>query len=76
MNLSKPRHAIAVLVIFALLAISASGQTKNAEIERRIDALLAKMTVAEKLGQLQQLDGEANGRYRPEHLKMAENCML
>jgi len=76
MNLSKPRHAIAVLVIFAFFAISASGQTKNAEIERRIDALLAKMTVAEKLGQLQQLDGEANGRYRPEHLKMAENCML
>ena len=39
-------------------------------VERRIDALLARMTLAEKLGQLQQLDGEANGNYRPEHLDM------
>ncbi|MEJ7699081.1 MAG: hypothetical protein WKF71_05465 [Pyrinomonadaceae bacterium] len=29
------------------------------------------MTLAEKLGQLQQLDGEADGRFRPEHLELA-----
>lgn len=49
---------------------------KDAEIERKISALLAKMTVAEKLGQLQQLDGEANGKYRPEHLEMARKGLL
>ena len=34
------------------------------------------MTLAEKLGQLQQLDGEAKGNYRPEHLEMARKGLL
>ena len=34
------------------------------------------MTLAEKLGQLQQLDGEGNGKYRPEHLEMARKGLL
>lgn len=34
------------------------------------------MTLAEKLGQLQQLDGEANGKFRPEHLEMARKGLL
>jgi len=34
------------------------------------------MTLAEKLGQLQQLDGEANGNYRPEHLQMVRQGLL
>ncbi|MEK7854455.1 MAG: glycoside hydrolase family 3 N-terminal domain-containing protein, partial [Acidobacteriota bacterium] len=49
---------------------------KNAEIERKINALLVRMTLAEKLGQLQQLDGEAKGNYRPEHLEMARKGLL
>src|SRR5688500_3049675 len=49
---------------------------KDAAIERKINALLARMTVAEKLGQLQQLDGDANGSYRPEHLEMARKGLL
>ncbi len=68
-----------------LLLVSAPGmaqrtgpaaRTKDAEIERRINALVARMTVAEKLGQLQQLDGDANGSYRPEHLEMARRGLL
>ena len=43
---------------------------EHQNVEARINALLAKMTLAEKLGQLQQLDGEANGNFRPEHLEM------
>ncbi|MBA2335406.1 MAG: glycosyl hydrolase, partial [Blastocatellia bacterium] len=46
------------------------------EIERKINSLLAKMTLAEKLGQLQQLDGEGNGKYRPEHIAMARKGLL
>jgi beta-glucosidase len=46
------------------------------DIERRINALLARMTVEEKLGQLQQLDGEANGNYRPEHLDLIRKGLL
>ncbi|HXI24412.1 MAG TPA: beta-glucosidase BglX [Pyrinomonadaceae bacterium] len=34
------------------------------------------MTLEEKLGQLQQLDGEANGNYRPEHLELVRKGLL
>ncbi|MEQ1606618.1 MAG: glycoside hydrolase family 3 N-terminal domain-containing protein [Pyrinomonadaceae bacterium] len=34
------------------------------------------MTLAEKLGQLQQLDGDGNGTYRPEHLALARKGLL
>jgi len=52
------------------------GAPARAVIERRIDALLKRMTLAEKLGQLQQLDGEANGNYRPEHRDLARKGLL
>ena len=45
-------------------------------VEQRITALLARMTLAEKLGQLQQLDGEANGNFRPEHRDLVRNGLL
>ncbi|MPY86293.1 MAG: glycosyl hydrolase [Luteitalea sp.] len=58
-------------------AVSAHADIRNdADVERRIEALLAKMTLAEKLGQLQQLDGEAKGQYRPEHLELARRGLL
>src|SRR5215212_2217629 len=50
--------------------------SRQPEIERKINALLARMTLSEKLGQLQQLDGEANGKFRPEHLEMARKGLL
>ena len=34
------------------------------------------MTLEEKLGQLQQLDGEANGNFRPEHLDLIRKGLL
>ncbi len=52
----------------------ATVQTRN--VEQRINALLAKMTLAEKLGQLQQVDGEGDGRFRPEHLELARKGLL
>jgi beta-glucosidase len=63
-----------------LLSLSAAhqpvgGRSVGAQpapsIEARIDALLVRMTLAEKLGQLQQLDGTGEGAYRPEHLELA-----
>ncbi|MCP9494973.1 MAG: beta-glucosidase BglX [Pyrinomonadaceae bacterium MAG19_C2-C3] len=48
----------------------------DAAVERRIGDLLSRMTLAEKLGQLQQLDGEANGKYRPEHPDMIRKGLL
>ncbi len=65
---------------------SAQGQRKpspsraerlaSPDIEIRITHLLARMTLAEKLGQLQQLDGEANGNFRPEHLELVRKGLL
>jgi beta-glucosidase len=46
------------------------------DVERRIDELLARMTLEEKLGQLQQLDGHADGRFRDEHLELARKGLL
>jgi len=48
----------------------------EATLERKINQLLARMTLAEKLGQLQQLDGEANGNFRPEHLDLVRKGLL
>ncbi len=62
------------LIASALLTGAAATQSSRAgtDVEQRIDALLAKMTLPEKLGQLQQLDGEANGNARPEHAELAK----
>ncbi|MDQ3713271.1 MAG: glycoside hydrolase family 3 C-terminal domain-containing protein [Acidobacteriota bacterium] len=61
---------------FVFAQQKARPTSKHSEIERKINALLARMTLAEKLGQLQQLDGEASGKYRPEHLELAKNGLL
>ncbi|MEW6732536.1 MAG: beta-glucosidase BglX [Acidobacteriota bacterium] len=45
-------------------------------VEERIDLLLSQMTIEEKLGQLQQLDGFAEGGYRPEHPEMIRKGLL
>src|SRR5881227_4293547 len=70
-------RATGLLLILALSASPpAAAAPPPAEIEKRIDALLARMTLAEKLGQLQQLDGEANGNFRPEHRDLARKGLL
>ena len=52
----------------AALALCAGALThaQTAGVEARVDALLARMTLEEKLGQLQQLAGQAEGDYSPE----------
>src|SRR5262245_61184599 len=51
-------------------AESVPARSAQAAIEKRIDELLARMTLEEKLSQLQMLDGLAEGVYRPEHPEM------
>jgi beta-glucosidase len=85
----KPARLTSLLLIFVLIAstLSAAAQSSaiqsrainrisQANIERRIDALLARMTLEEKLGQLQQLDGHADGNFRPEHLDLVRKGQL
>ncbi len=64
---------IACLLLAAIVSVR-SQRTTN--VEQRVNALLAQMTLEEKLGQLQQLDGEGNGNFRPEHLELIRNGLL
>lgn len=74
----KKSKLVAWLLLLSIFATNAvfAQKSNQADIERKITALIAKMTLAEKLGQLQQLDGEANGKYRPEHLEMIRSGTL
>ncbi|HEX6650494.1 MAG TPA: glycoside hydrolase family 3 N-terminal domain-containing protein, partial [Pyrinomonadaceae bacterium] len=64
------------IVCLLLAAISPARSQRARDVERRVNALLAKMTLEEKLGQLQQLDGEGNGNFRPEHLDLIRKGLL
>ncbi|GAV01281.1 hypothetical protein RvY_12018 [Ramazzottius varieornatus] len=46
------------------------------EIETRINELVGNMTLAEKLGQLQQLDGDYVGTFQPYMIDMVRNGLL
>ena len=63
-----------VLALF--LSTTPSSAQRNADIETRVSALLARMTLQEKLGQLQQLDGQGDGNFRPEHVDMVRKGLL
>src|SRR5690242_9189757 len=65
-----------VAACFLLAAIAPVRSQRPRDVERELNALLAQMTLAEKLGQLQQLDGEGNGTYRPEHVDLARKGLL
>src|SRR6185503_2271393 len=75
MKSAKPRRFALALLLIASMMPAAAGLPQS-DIEKRINALLARMTLEEKLGQLQQLDGEANGNYRPEHLDLTRRGLL
>ncbi|HEY8412666.1 MAG TPA: glycoside hydrolase family 3 N-terminal domain-containing protein, partial [Pyrinomonadaceae bacterium] len=65
-----------VAAVFLLAAIAPVRSQRPRDVEREVNALLAKMTLAEKLGQLQQLDGEGNGNFRPEHVDLVRKGLL
>ena len=74
---SKRLFVIFTIFFALLLALPfTSTSQRQPNVEQKIDALLARMTLEEKLGQLQQLDGEANGNYRPEHRDLVRKGLL
>ena len=75
MRVAKITSLFLSLALMALLIPAAASQ-RRANTEQRINALLARMTLAEKLGQLQQLDGEGNGTFRPEHPDLIRKGLL
>ena len=48
----------------------------DSRFESRVSSLLSRMTLEEKLGQLQQLDGTAEGDCRPEHVELVGRGLL
>ncbi|HEX6046320.1 MAG TPA: glycoside hydrolase family 3 N-terminal domain-containing protein [Pyrinomonadaceae bacterium] len=78
MRHTKPLTLLLCLLFVLALFLStppSSAQRSN-EIEARVSALLARMTLQEKLGQLQQLDGQGDGNFRPEHVDMVRKGLL
>ncbi|MFL6211482.1 MAG: beta-glucosidase BglX [Pyrinomonadaceae bacterium] len=81
MKLARPLCLLLTLVLLittcpAVAQTRRAPRTAQAGIEQRINALVARMTLAEKLGQLQQLDGEGNGNFRPEHVELVRKGLL
>ncbi len=76
MNLRTLRFALLLLTLVSLSFVPSSHSQRPQNVEQRVNALLAQMTLEEKLGQLQQLDGEGNGNYRPEHLDLIRKGLL
>jgi beta-glucosidase len=75
MRLAKPTSLLwAVLLTALMMPVVASSP--QLDIEKKIDALIKQMTLEEKLGQLQQLDGHADGNFRPEHVELARKGLL
>ncbi len=80
----KRARLTVLFILFALFAATmnvasqrrAVSRRPQAGIEQKINALLARMTLEEKLGQLQQLDGHADGNFRPEHLDLVRKGQL
>src|SRR6187401_3773390 len=73
------RLKVKASILFIAICIFSSAtfaQRTGPSVEKRINQLIAQMTLAEKLGQLQQLDGEASGFARPEHFQMARKGLL
>src|SRR5688572_25133464 len=89
MKITKLTGLLLALAIAAAVVIPAASQQQThrpqrardrdfapTNVERRINDLLARMTIAEKLGQLQQLDGHADGRYKDDHPELARKGLL
>ena len=68
--------SLALAVTGSAAAQPLSATASDPEIENKISNLLAHMTLAEKLGQLQQLDGTWDGDIRPEQMELARQGLL
>jgi beta-glucosidase len=73
---SKSLLAALLLILSTLPSVSSVAALPRDGVEERINQLIAQMTLEEKLGQLQILDGEADGKYRPEHIEMIRKGLL
>src|SRR5437773_6683023 len=79
MNSMRSVRILLAIIFGLILSVTLPSHIRSQQrkdVEKEINALLARMTLEEKLGQLQQLDGEANGNFRPEHRELARKGLL
>ena len=76
MTFRTVRFTLFLLVLVCFVVFPVVHSQGPRDVESRVNALLAQMTLEEKLGQLQQLDGEGNGNFRPEHLELVRKGLL
>lgn len=77
----KWMFAACISLLFNVPAKPASAQgmspaSSDQEMENKISNLLGRMTLAEKLGQLQQVEGTWDGHVRPEQIDLARKGLL
>jgi len=70
------RFTLLLLCAFICFVFPVAHSQGPRDVEQRVNTLLAQMTLEEKLGQLQQLDGEGPGNFRPEHVEMVRKGLL
>src|SRR6266702_2933766 len=79
MNSFRLTRYLIALIFAASLSVGLTSPSRSQQlsgVEQKIDSLLSQMTLEEKLGQLQQLDGEGNGNFRPEHRELTRKGLL
>jgi beta-glucosidase len=76
MTFRTARFALFLLVLVSFVFFPVAHSQRPRDVESRVNALLAQMSLEEKLGQLQQLDGEGNGNFRPEHVELVRKGLL
>ena len=77
MFLVSIKRLLLIAVVFALLVSATAAPTQQVNVEKRIDALLAQMTLEEKIGQLQQLDGgQRNEGHQQELIELVRKGLV
>lgn len=64
------------LVLGGVMAVSTLRPVEAQDTEARIESILSRLTLPEKLGQLRIVDGHAGGGWKPEHMYLAEQGVL
>jgi beta-glucosidase len=82
-----PRLLLAAAILLSTLPLETQAQrgapraparrvARQDDVERKVEALLARMTLEEKLGQLQQSGGDINGKAEPRIIEAARSGRL
>ena len=64
------------ILLFPLLLAALSVASARPDSDVRVEEILSRLTLREKLGQLRMVDGHAGGGWKPEHLTLARAGLI